>query len=396
MILECDPIGPCRGFEGNCGDMQDQFAGVQGPYVYGMPPEEHDLLDDYLCTAFPDDAFVTDQLLVALISVAVALPVELFLARAFEIANEIDDAPECWLDAPPGIMRPLLGKDAHGDWHFTDAEREQPVSELIKWFVRRGSEPLLVAALRLIAWLRARWCGDGGGGRGSDEEAQADAQTQQCCASSLDYHPDVAAPSDAAAGDELGGDDATSSSSSSSQSSSDARADALQKRLFASTGLLGVYMCWTIFAWFIFVRHARRRGATRAVRVFAVASSSAAEPAAESGGVTDVARRRVVSLCAACCFQPFLPALPQTYGMLIYKTLGPSAQEEFSKTWGIGCASVPSATDRAAPHGRTSLRSFVICTRPPAPRGGGTWGCAGLMISSCSCTHTPSPPPGMR
>jgi hypothetical protein len=242
--------------------MQEQFAGVQGPYVYGTPPEEHDLLDDYLCTAFPDDAYVTDQLLVALISVAVALPVDLFLMRAFEIANEIDGAPECWLDAPPGSWRLVLGKDAHGDWHFTDAEREKPVSELTKWLVRRGSEPLLAAVLRLLAWLRARWCG-GGGGVEDDEEEAVDAEKMRERESSrinMDYVADVAAPPDAPAevepaAVEPGVDDAASYYySSSSQDSSDARADALQKRLYASAGLLGVYTCWTIFAWFIFVR----------------------------------------------------------------------------------------------------------------------------------------------
>jgi hypothetical protein len=242
--------------------LQEQFAGVQGPYVYGMPPEEHDTLNDYLCTAFPDDAYTTDQILVALISVAVALPVDLFLMRAFEIANEVDGAPECWLDAPPGSWRLLLGKDAHGDWHFTDAEREQPVSELTKWLVRRGSEPLLAATLRLLAWLRARWCG------GGDTGEQADAHPLGRASSriSMDYRADVGFPSAGAAGDEHRGDDAASASSS--QGSSDAHADAMQKRLYASAGLLGVYTCWTIFAWFIFVRApARRRGGQRDVRV---------------------------------------------------------------------------------------------------------------------------------
>jgi hypothetical protein len=34
----------------------------------------------------------------------------------------------------------------------------------------------------------------------------------------------------------------------------------------------------------------------------------------------------------------FLSVVPRADGMLIYKQLGASAQEEFSKTWGIGYA----------------------------------------------------------
>ena len=44
-ILNCDPVGECMGFNGDCGDIQSQFSGVQGPYVYGTPPEEHMYLD---------------------------------------------------------------------------------------------------------------------------------------------------------------------------------------------------------------------------------------------------------------------------------------------------------------------------------------------------------------
>jgi hypothetical protein len=70
----------------------------------------------------------------------------------------------------------------------------------------------------------------------------------------MDYRSDVCAPpGDDASCDEHGGDDSASSSLA-SQDSSDARSDAMQKRLYASAGLLGVYTCWTIFAWFIFVR----------------------------------------------------------------------------------------------------------------------------------------------
>ena len=136
-ILDCDPVGPCLGFTGDCGDIQEQFITVPGPYIYGDPPEEHMYLDEYVCTQFPDDAYVTDQMLVGLISVAVALPVDIFLARAFEIANE-GDMPESWLEEPPGKWKLLLGKECHHDWRLADPK--QPVSDLTLWLVRYGSE----------------------------------------------------------------------------------------------------------------------------------------------------------------------------------------------------------------------------------------------------------------
>ena len=64
----CPPVGACLGYAGNCGDLAEQFATVQGCYVYGDPgaEEPHDTLADYVCHAFPDDAYVTDQFFVGL------------------------------------------------------------------------------------------------------------------------------------------------------------------------------------------------------------------------------------------------------------------------------------------------------------------------------------------
>jgi hypothetical protein len=158
LILECDPVGPCRGFEGDCADIIPQFESVQGPYVYGEPPEEHAYLDEYVCHQFPDEENYWDQVLVGLISVAVALPIDLFLARAFEIANE-GDAPECWLDAPAGRLKLLIGKDAHRGWHLADPAA--PVSDFVLWVVRySGGETLIQSCFRALDWLVRRYCGD--------------------------------------------------------------------------------------------------------------------------------------------------------------------------------------------------------------------------------------------
>ncbi len=242
-------MGPCRGFEGDCADIIPQFEGVQGPYIYGEPPEEHMFLDDYVCHAFPgaralaatgallrwiavvswaqltqaaraprpDDENYWDQILVGLISVAVALPIDMFLARAFEIANE-GDAPESWLDAPAGRVKLIIGKDAHQGWHL--ANPSEPVSDFVLWVVRYSWEPLIASLLRLAGWLFRRWC--------------------PCCASK-EANDDEAAGKHAEGEDE---DEPSAAPSGASNASSAARADARSKRLYASAGLLGVYICW--------------------------------------------------------------------------------------------------------------------------------------------------------
>ena len=49
-----------------------------------------------VCHAFPDDAFVTDQFVVGLISVAVALPVDLLLGRLFEVRAPCSARRRCF------------------------------------------------------------------------------------------------------------------------------------------------------------------------------------------------------------------------------------------------------------------------------------------------------------
>jgi len=215
-ILGCDPVGPCLGYEGDCGDLQTQFAELQGPWLYsvavGEPPTEQMSLADYVCHAFPDDAYVTDQLLVGLISVAVALPVDLFLAGAFETANA-GDAPESWLEEPSGKWKLIVGKQAHNGWRLADPKN--PVSDLLLWCIRYGSyESLFGSMLRVIAWLRRRLRGR--------QPAEPEKEDE-----------DEAASSDA---------------------SGDARADAVMKRLYAAAGLLGVYVTWTIMSWCVTLR----------------------------------------------------------------------------------------------------------------------------------------------
>jgi hypothetical protein len=244
LILECDPIGPCMGYEGNCSDFQAQFAGVQGAYFFsdapGEEPTEHEYIDDYVCHAFPDDAYVTDQFFVGLISVAVALPVDLFLARAFEIANE-GDMPENWLDAPPGKWKLLLGKDMHNGWHLADAAR--PLPDFVLWLIGEQAEDFVTSLLALPLWLLGCLRGRCAAAAKPQWGAEADDDEE-------DHEGKDRTKARAATGkEEEEKNDAQSSAGGSSHASADARADALRKRLYASAGLLGVYTCWTIFAW---------------------------------------------------------------------------------------------------------------------------------------------------
>ena len=112
----CPAGGDCRGFNGTCADVVQQFADV--PILPDYPAG----MADYLCNAFPMDSKPVDRcvrmlrmhmsaaetaslrpsrfsFIVGLISLAVSLPVVLFLQTAFAIAND-SEAPESWLEWP--------------------------------------------------------------------------------------------------------------------------------------------------------------------------------------------------------------------------------------------------------------------------------------------------------
>jgi hypothetical protein len=45
----CPPVGPCRGFEGNCGQVSEQFMSL------AVLPDYPDGLSEYVCHLFPDE-----------------------------------------------------------------------------------------------------------------------------------------------------------------------------------------------------------------------------------------------------------------------------------------------------------------------------------------------------
>jgi len=270
----CPPAlsaAPCLGSVADCGDLPTQFPGLQGAFTYSptvqcssSPGDPscvcRTTLDDYVCHAFPDDAYFTDQIFVGLICVAVALPVTMFLERCFEIANEVEGAAEGWV-AWGGILSLLLGKRAHKEWRWADAD--DPPSDLVQLLATgAGWRELFKFALGKVlhAFRPPTSSKTSAGGRGLDGGGGSPkAEVDRAHRLSQRDSP------------------ASSSGHESKSEESDARSAALARRLYAATGLLGVYVTWAIFSWFIF-----------------------------------------------------------TYGMIIYRRLGPEAEKQFVKTWGVG------------------------------------------------------------
>jgi hypothetical protein len=252
-LLSCDPTpAPFRGFVGDCGDIPDQFQGMLFVDPLSQPQcVPTNPVQDYYCTAFPDDENQLDAILVGLIAIAIALPVAIFCQSFFELSNEVD-TPGTWLAFDGGgfplrFIPSIAG--LHQDWHFTrDGPGTQP-SRFVRWYMRYylNGEQLIITILnlvrRLLFTLRGKpppWEeqleeeGDRGSHASSEERAAAAAE---------------------------------------------ARAEAIKKRLIASAGVAGITLAWVIMAWFVFA-----------------------------------------------------------YGLLIYNTLGASAEQQFTRSWGISYA----------------------------------------------------------
>ena len=142
----CPPVGPCRGFEGNCGDLADQYATLP------VLPDFPNGLADWTCTAFPDDENKpVDSFIVGLISIAIGLPVTFFIATCFSIAND-SEAPESWLEWF-GYQKLIWGPRAHRRWHYTGPTG--PPARFVKWYVRSVGAPYSETAANLVRSLWA-------------------------------------------------------------------------------------------------------------------------------------------------------------------------------------------------------------------------------------------------
>lgn len=164
----------------------------------------------------------------ALISVAVALPIRMLLLRAFEKSNERDDEVlESWLEAPGDPWVPcVFGDDAHASWHFTG---KRPVSKIIKWMaLHPGEKPIEPVKDAFLAATR-RHCGQ----------------------------PSEDAPGAAKRADSTSATSSIDGASSARNVKKEDSEVALARKLLSLAGFVGIYVAWAICSWFIFVRCSR-------------------------------------------------------------------------------------------------------------------------------------------
>jgi hypothetical protein len=247
---------------------------------------------------------------VGLISIAVAIPVTLFMASCFEIAND-SEAPERWLCFSSLWQKVVFGRNAHRKWHYTRAK--QPV-RFVRWYARSYGAPLPETVLNLWfsfrAWVTCTlppWTTEAR--EAAEEEAEQalgeevddvlDAAVDDVLAEAGETAEEKAAAQAAVAALQEAAE-TDSDGASTSESLAEARDLRHFKRVVTFTGVAGAYLCWALFTWFIFVR------AWSGLRVHALRS------------------RRADALCAL-----------QTYGSLIYRLLGEGAEVSFANSWGV-------------------------------------------------------------
>ena len=257
----CPPAGPCRGFVGDCADLQAQFADV------AVLPDYPDGLASYTCTAFPNDNNPVDSFIVGLIAVAIAVPVVNFMGGCFEVSND-SEVPEALLTWA-GWRKLVFGFAAHRRWHYA---RDGQPRRYVRWWARSSGESVLETGANL---------------------ARAAAATATCA-----EPPWVLEAREAEETEEPATEAGTPRGSVSSTVRS-ARRLTRYKRAVTCVGLLATYCIWALFTWFIMV-------------------------------------------CSGCAAAASLHALltrrplrPQTYGSLIYRLMGPAAEDSFAKSWGI-------------------------------------------------------------
>jgi hypothetical protein len=271
-------------------------------------PDYPNGLQDWTCTAFPNDSNSVDSFLVGLIALAVAIPVSVFIAACFDVAND-SEAPESWLEWA-GWRKLVFGFNAHRRWHYT---RGAPPARYVKWYVRSASAPPSETAANLwrsfAAWVtgtETRWVIE------ARHAAEAEAEEAE------GGHADAGGKDDAAAEEE---DEAPCSHDTRSATPSvrSARGLAAYKRRVMLLGLGATAVCWALFTWFIF---------------------TCAHHAAHGGAVLRCWHVRVAVRCVVLRSprpRPcgLLACHARTDGMLIYRLLGEDAEQSFARSWGI-------------------------------------------------------------
>jgi hypothetical protein len=178
---------------------------------------------------FPDDDRLIDKLVVALIAIAVAIPVTLFVGTLFDEANDVDE-PKIQMQMPETVIRKrvyalIFGRKPHKNWHFVDATGKQQVSGILRWWIRYGyEEPVVFIPYHFWRWARRRL-------RGHPLNLQEPQQVEEHSAANEAEHTREQEVVEAR---------------------KEAQALHRNRRLLGTIGVLGVYCIWAIFSWFIF------------------------------------------------------------------------------------------------------------------------------------------------
>ena len=199
-----------------------------------------------------------------------------------------------------GIWKLLLGMKGHANWHFTDDSCKPPTR--LAMFVLRSENP---AWYEVLAWrleesplrpfMRLIALG---------YEFEAWTELPDTLRDLVLFVPHLLAALGRCILRRPAPEAEEEANAEGSELSDEAagRQEQFRKRLCAAAGLLGIYMVWTIFSWFIFVCTAP---ACMHARVLA--------PRILTRGT-------------------------RSDGMLIYKQLGSDAERQFANQWGVGYA----------------------------------------------------------
>jgi hypothetical protein len=213
-------------------------------------------------------------------------------------------APESWLEWV-GWRKLVFGLHANRKWHYT-GPLGQP-SRHVRWYIRSIGAPQPETIINLYVsfkcWLTCSlplWTIEAREAAEEEEEANADGNGADEGGHLDDYQNDG------------GGGSGAPSTTSSVRS---ARALARYKRIMASAGLIGTYICWAIFTW-------------------CAARERLLSPGTAGGKDAHHTRPTRHSHARRFIF---------VYGMLIYKLLGDEAQREFARSWGAYACCTPSA-----------------------------------------------------
>ena len=241
----CPSAADCRGFKGTCADLVQQFNDLAVLHDYP------DGLKDYTCHQFPDEDKPVDSFIVGLISIAIAIPVSMFIAACFAIAND-SDAPESWLEWV-GWRKLVFGANAHRRWHYT-GPKGQP-NRHVRWYIRSAAS----AAPEVVANLwRALVCAVTGrelpwyvAARKAAEKAEKEAAHGKAPAGETPGGKDDNGGAASSQATEAAAADAEVEDDRLSVSSSIREATVLKryKHMITTTGFVSVYIVWAVFTW---------------------------------------------------------------------------------------------------------------------------------------------------